>query len=257
MMKQYVLVHGGCHGAWSWYKVKPLLERAGHRVTVVDLTASGVNVSRVEEIQTLEDLAKPLLNVLESFGSDDKVILVAHSLGGIPAALAADMFASKISVAVFVTSFMPDTKNPPSYVFEKHVGEISEKERMNLEFGSYGTNDRPLMTVLLGPKYLEKMYLLSPIEDFELAKALVRVTPAITSNLTGTKSLTEQGYGSINRVYIVCGEDKGLSVDDQRWIIENSPVKEVMEIKGADHMPMFSKPLELCDCLLKIADKYA
>ena len=96
-----------------------MLEHSGHRVTVFDLTAHGVNMSRVEDIQTLEDFAKPLLEVLESFGSDDKVILVAHSLGGIPAALAADMFPSKISVAVFVTSFMPDTTNPPSYVFEK------------------------------------------------------------------------------------------------------------------------------------------
>lgn len=85
----------------------------------------------------------------------------------------------------------------------------------------------------------------------------MRVAPAITSNLTGTKSLTEQGYGSISRVYIVCGEDKGISVDFQRWMIQNSPVKEVMKINDADHMPMFSKPHELCDRLLKIADKYA
>ncbi|CAH8274069.1 unnamed protein product [Arabidopsis lyrata] len=256
-MKHYVLVHGGCHGAWCWYKVKPILEHSGHRVTVLDLTASGVNVSRVEDIQTLEDYAKPLLEVLESFGSDDKVILVAHSLGGIPAALAADMFPSKISVAVFVTSFMPDTTNPPSYVFEKLIGSITEEERMDLELGSYGTSEHPLMTAFLGPNYLKNMYLLSPIEDYELAKMLMRVAPAITSNLTGTKSLTEQGYGSISRVYIVCGEDKGISVDFQRWMIENSPVKEVMEINDADHMPMFSKPHELCDRLLKIADKYA
>ncbi|CAL9228241.1 unnamed protein product, partial [Arabidopsis halleri] len=223
-----------------------------------DHKPTGVNMSRVEDIQTLEDYAKPLLEVLESFGSDDKVILVAHSLGGIPAALAADMFPSKISVAVFVTSFMPDTTNPPSYVFEKLIGSITEEERMDLELGSYGTNEDPLMTAFLGPNYLKNMYRLSPIEDYELAKMLMRVAPAITSNLTGTKSLTEQGYGSITRVYyIVCGEDKGISVDFQRWMIENSPVKEVMVIKDADHMPMFSKPQELCDRLLKIADKYA
>lgn len=118
-MKQYVLVHGGCHGAWCWYKVKPVLEASGHRVTVVDLTASGVNMSRVEEIQSLEDYTKPLLKVLESFDSDDKAILVAHSLGGPSVGLAADMFPSKISVAVFVASFMPDITNPPSYTFEK------------------------------------------------------------------------------------------------------------------------------------------
>ncbi|KAG7544783.1 Alpha/beta hydrolase fold-1 [Arabidopsis suecica] len=256
-MKQYVLVHGGCHGAWCWYKVKPVLEASGHRVTVVDLTASGVNMSKVEEIQTLEDYAKPLLKVLESFGSEDKVILVAHSLGGISVGLAADMFPSKISVAVFITSFMPDTTNPPPYVFEKYLESVMEEDRLNMEFGTYGTHDRPLTTILLGTKYLaKKMYQLSPIADFELAKTLVRVGPAVTRNLTGTRSFTEEGYGSVTRVYIVCQEDKGLIEEFQRWIIENFPVEEVMEIKDADHMPMFSKPLELCDRLLRIADKY-
>jgi len=47
------------------------------------------------------------------------VILVAHSMGGIPAALAADIFSCKISAVVFLAAFMPDTRNPPAYVFEK------------------------------------------------------------------------------------------------------------------------------------------
>ncbi|GMP28137.1 hypothetical protein CsSME_00003813 [Camellia sinensis var. sinensis] len=33
-------------------------------------------------------------------------------------------------------------------------------------------------------------------------------------------------------------------------------VKEVKEIKGADHMAMFSKPREPCCCLLEIANKH-
>ena len=32
--------------------------------------------------------------------------------------------------------------------------------------------------------------------------------------------------------------------------------RDVVEIKGADHMAMLSKPQELCDSLLKIATKY-
>uniref|UniRef100_A0A1J3H7R4 Methylesterase 4 n=3 Tax=Noccaea caerulescens TaxID=107243 RepID=A0A1J3H7R4_NOCCA len=118
--KQFVLVHGLCHGAWCWYKVKTMLEAAGHCLTAVDLAASGINMTRLEEIQTLKDYTKPLLEFLSSLGSDeDKVILVAHSMGGIPAALAADIFPRKIAAIVFVTSFMPDTRNPPAYVIDK------------------------------------------------------------------------------------------------------------------------------------------
>lgn len=75
--KRFVLVHGLCHGAWTWYKLKTQLEAAGHCVTAVDLAASGINMTRLDEIQTLVDYSKPLLDILSSLGSDeDKVLLL-------------------------------------------------------------------------------------------------------------------------------------------------------------------------------------
>ena len=86
---------------------------------------------------------------------------------------------------------------------------------------------------------------------------LVRVNPVVTNNLAGTKSFSEERYGSVTRIYIICGEDNMIPEDYQRWMISNFPVKEVMEIKDADHMAMFSKPHEVCALLLEIACKYA
>ncbi|XP_024013895.1 methylesterase 4 isoform X2 [Eutrema salsugineum] len=257
--KQFVLIHGLCHGAWTWYKVKTQLEAEGHRVTAVDLVASGINMTKLEEIQTLIEYTKPLLDVLSSHGSDDeKVILVAHSMGGIPAALASDIFPRKIAAIVFVTSFMPDTKNPPAYVYEKSTSSTSQVEWLDTVFGIYGRPDRPLEFALVGPKFMAKnVYQLSPLEDLVLAKMLVRVNPIVTNNLAGTRSFSEERYGSVTRIYIVCGEDLTVPEDYQRWMISNFPPKEVMEIKDADHMAMFSKPQELCALLLEIADKYA
>ncbi|KAG2331705.1 hypothetical protein Bca52824_002885 [Brassica carinata] len=259
--KRFVLVHGLCHGAWTWYKLKTQLEAAGHCVTAVDLASSGINMTRLDEIQTLMDYSEPLIDILSSLGSDeDKVILVAHSMGGIPVALAADIFPSKIAAIVFVTSFMPDTRNPPAYVLE-NVSQIyyfSQMEWLDTVTGFYGRPDRPLRFALAGPKSMAKCaYQLSPLEDLVLARMLVRVNPIVTNNLAGTKSFSEERYGSVTRIYIICGEDNMIPVDYQRWMISNFPVKEVMEIKDADHMAMFSKPQELCARLLGIAHKYA
>ena len=60
----------------------------------------------------------------------------------------------------------------------------------------------------------------------------------------------------------MCDEDLAIPVEFQRWMIENSAlengaVEEVMEIKGADHMAMLSKPQELFHCLSEIAHKHA
>ncbi|KAJ4906072.1 Methylesterase 4 [Raphanus sativus] len=257
--KRFVLIHGLCHGAWTWYKVKPQLEAAGHCVTAVDLASSGINMTRLEEIQTLEDYCKPLLEFLSSLCSDEeKVILVAHSMGGISAALAADIFPCKVAAIVFLTSFMPDTRNPPAYVYEKFLRSIPREELLDTVLGKYGKPDCPLDFGLMGPKFLaKKLYQLSPRKDLELAKTLVRANPLVTNNLAGTKSFSEERYGSVIRIYIICGEDNAIPEDYQRWMISNFPVNEVMEIKDADHMAMFSKTQELCARLLGIADKYA
>ncbi|KAJ4872255.1 Methylesterase 4 [Raphanus sativus] len=257
--KRFVLIHGLCHGAWTWYKVKPQLEAAGHCVTAVDLASSGINMTRLEEIQTLEDYCKPLLEFLSSLCSDEeKVILVAHSMGGICAALAADIFPCKIAAIVFLTGFMPDTRNPPAYVYEKFLRSIPREEWLDTVLGKYGKPDCPLDFALLGPKFLaKKVYQLSPRKDLVLATMLVRANPVVTNNLAGTKSFSEERYGSVTRIYIICGEDNMIPGDYQRWMISNFPVKEVMEIKDADHMVMFSKTQELCARLLGIADKYA
>lgn len=90
-----------------------------------------------------------------------------------------------------------------------------------------------------------------------MAKLLVRVNPLVTNNLAGTRRFSEEGYGSIPRIYIICEEDNIIPKEYQRWIISNFPPSEVIKIKDADHMPMNSKPQELCACLLKIADTYA
>ncbi|KAG5621428.1 hypothetical protein H5410_006646 [Solanum commersonii] len=63
MKKHFILVHGACHGSWCWYKkaivrgcwLKPLLEAAGHKVTALDMAASGIDLRKIEELRTLVD----------------------------------------------------------------------------------------------------------------------------------------------------------------------------------------------------------
>lgn len=67
---------------------------------------------------------------------------------------------------------------------------------------------------------------------------------------------SKQGFGSVERVYIVCAQDKSIPVNFQRWQIETIGVALVKQINDADHMPMLSTPHQLCQSLLHIVDKY-
>ncbi|XP_038680207.1 salicylic acid-binding protein 2-like [Tripterygium wilfordii] len=254
----FVLVHGICHGAWSWYKVTPQLEAAGHRVTTLDLTASGINNKSIEDVRSFHDYSKPLLEILASIPSDEKVILVGHSLGGLNVALGMDYFPHKISVALFVSAYMPDTRHQSSYVVEKLNERTAADSWQDTQFANYSNSDPPLVSLLFGPKFLaSSLYQLSPVEDLELAKVLVRPGPRLQTGFARGDKYSNQGYGAVTRAYVICNEDKVIPVDFQRWMIKNYPAKEVREIKGADHMCMNSKPKQLSRHLLEIAHKYS
>ncbi|XP_058081409.1 methyl jasmonate esterase 1-like isoform X2 [Magnolia sinica] len=208
----FVLVHGGCHGAWSWFKLSTLLTSAGHQVTAIDLAACGVHPKRINEIGSFHDYTQPLMDLMASLSPHKRVILVGHSFGGVVISLAMERFPEKILVAVFVTAVMPNLASPPSIIVK---------------------------------------------EDHTLGTMLVRPGKPFQEDTSKENMLSKENYGSVSRVYIVCKEDELIKEDLQHWIIANNPPKEVMEIDGSDHMVMLSKPRELCDCLLEVAERYA
>ncbi|KAL2333622.1 hypothetical protein Fmac_014835 [Flemingia macrophylla] len=252
--KHYVLVHGACHGAWCWYKLKPRLESVGNLVTVLDLAASGINTKKIDDVDTFSEYSEPLLELLAKLPPNEKVILVGHSFGGMNIALAMDKFPDKVAVGVFLTAFAPDTEHKASYVLEKYYGSSSSAANSSdNELFQSGNKT----TFVFGPKYLSnKLYQASPIEDIELAKTLLRPVSLFMEDLTLKKSFSKQEYGSVPVAYIICTEDLAIPLDFQLWMIQNARINEVLEIKGADHMAMMSKANELRDSLLQIATKY-
>ncbi|EOA28860.1 hypothetical protein CARUB_v10025104mg [Capsella rubella] len=256
--QHFVLVHGSCHGAWCWYKVKPLLEAAGHRVTAVDLAASGIDRTKsITDVSTCEQYSEPLTKLLRALPNDEKVVLVGHSFGGLSLAIAMEMFPNKISVAVFLTAFMPDTKHSPSFVLEKYGSNLPGPEAwMGTEFEPYGSDNSGL-SMFFSPEFMKLgLYQLSPTEDLELGLLLKRPGSLFINNLSKMKNFSDEGYGSVPRAFIVCKEDKAIPEQHQKWMIDNFPVNLVVEIEKTDHMPMFCKPQQLCDHFMEIAYKF-
>jgi len=253
--KHYVLVHGVCHGAWCWYKVKPRLESAGHLVTVLDLAASGTNLKKIEDVNTILEYSEPLLQLMATIPPNEKVILVGHSLGGLNIALAMEKFPEKVAVGVFITALAPDVDHNASYVLEKYIESIPADEWLDTEYFQSGSKT----AMSFGPKFLSnKLYQQSSTEDLELAKILSRPGSLFMEDLIQQKNLfSKQGYGSVPHAFIVCDDDLAIPLKFQHWMIQNAGINNVFEIKGTDHMAMLCKPQELCDSLNHISVKYA
>nr|GFC73607.1 salicylic acid-binding protein 2-like [Tanacetum cinerariifolium] len=177
------------HGAWCWFKLKPLLESAGHRVSTFNVSASGTTDTKViQQIPTFYDYNTPLLDFMASIPPEEKVILVGHSLGV--------KFAKRTPQDTWLdTQFLP---------YSDQESEVS---------------------MLFGPKFVSsKLYQLCSDEDRELGKILIRPGSSFLKDLSNAKQFTEEGYGSVRRVFVLCDEDETIKEDFQRWMIDNSPV---------------------------------
>uniref|UniRef100_A0A1D1XMV6 Polyneuridine-aldehyde esterase n=1 Tax=Anthurium amnicola TaxID=1678845 RepID=A0A1D1XMV6_9ARAE len=256
--KHFVLVHGSCHGAWCWYKLATLLSAAGHRVTAPDLAACGTDARRIDDVKTFSEYSQPLTEVMRGLPQGEKVVLVGHSFGGLSLSLAMDRFPEKVAAGVFVTAFMPDSSSNPSYVLDEYVKRTPRASWVDNKVSFDRGPDKPSTSMLFGPKFLSsRLYNFCSPEDITLAMSLIRVGCLFQEDLSGEPPFSAQTYGSVKTVYILCDEDLTIPMEFQRWMTENHAVDEVRVVEGADHMPMLSKPRELCQHLLDIARKYA
>ncbi|KAF9611392.1 hypothetical protein IFM89_032061 [Coptis chinensis] len=63
-MHHFVLVHGRSWSRSLQYKVKTLLESARHQVTALNLAASGINVTKLNEVDTMLEYSRPLIEFM-------------------------------------------------------------------------------------------------------------------------------------------------------------------------------------------------
>ena len=91
----------------------------GHLVTALDMAASGIHRKDIHEVHSKHEYSQPLLEMMAALPPNEKVILVGHSLGAFNLAVAMEKFPQKVSVAVFLTAFMPDTQHQPSHVLDQ------------------------------------------------------------------------------------------------------------------------------------------
>lgn len=254
--KHFVLVHGSGHGAWCWYKIATLLRLAGHKITALDLAASGIDLLQAKSLQSISEYFKPLRDVMEGLASHERVILVGHSLGGLALSQVMEKFPERITLAVFVSALMPGPELNVSTLNQESLRRSPPVLDSHYTYDN-GPNNPPT-TFSFGPTFLAStVYQLSPIEDLTLANMLLRPLRLFSDeDMSRQITLSQKNYGSVRRIVVLSEEDKLVPKDLVEWMIRHNPPDEVLKVKGSDHMVMMSKPAELGAILQKTASKY-
>ncbi|KAI5568093.1 hypothetical protein POPTR_013G158200v4 [Populus trichocarpa] len=243
----FVLVHGVCHGAWCWYKIRCLMEKSGHKVTCLDLKSAGIDQSNPNTILTFDEYnAPPLTRFLSNLPDNEKVILVGHGAGGLSLTDAIHRFARKIRMAIYVAANMlkhgsdQDIKDGDPDVSE--YGEVADLE--------YGMGlDQPPTSIIIKEEFQKRLlYHMSPKEDTILASMLLR--PGPVRALKGARFEGGKDADSVPRIYIKTLHDQMLKPMKQEQMIKRWQPCQVLVLES-DHSPFFSTPSLLLDLISK------
>ncbi|KAK9201462.1 hypothetical protein WN944_016665 [Citrus x changshan-huyou] len=257
MMSHFVMVHGASHGAWSWFKVRALLETSGYKVTCLDLKSAGIDRTDPNTVFTLEEYNKPLINLLHNLPHNEKVILVGHSIGGLNVTDAINRFGyGKIHTAVYVAADMSDRRTEdvkvlfPASINQGAAQNGISPDMFELEY-ALGPDKFPTSIMVKKEYQRELYYHMSPVEDSTLASMVLKPAPARVFACAPFEGGPPDA-AKVRRVYIRTLNDHLFKLENQDAMIAKCNPSQIFNI-DSEHCPFFSNPLVLSGLLVQLA----
>ena len=238
-MSTFVLVPGAWHGAWCWYRIAPILVRAGHAVIAPDLPSLGRDRTPIADV-SLAVWANHVCRQIDA--AAEPVVLVGHSRGGAVISEAAERRPDRIASLVYLTAFLLRDGETLLDVAQKAESSLVVPNMVVAEDQSSLTVREEIVA--------DAFYAQCPAEDVFLAQSLL-LPEAAAPNATPVH-VTAANFGRVPKVYIECLRDKAIPIALQRSMARDSGCPIVASL-DTDHSPFFSRSDELVESLLQIA----
>lgn len=223
-MSDILLVHGSCHGAWCWRDLVPALEAHGHSVRAMNMPSHGGDSTPLEEV-TLDGCAQSVVDAL-----GDNTVVVAHSWGGFPATLAADIAPDRFQSLIYLCAYVPREglslvdmrKLAPRQPILKAV----DRGEDGMSYGVF-------------PEHAQEVFYADcPAGTTEYA--LTHLSAQATLPQT-TPALLGEGHTKVPRSYIRTLYDNAIPTEFQAEMVADWPREDVYEM-ATSHSPFFADP---------------
>ena len=221
-----LFIHGAGLGGWIW---NDLSTKLAMPTLAVDLPAR--NKPKEQRAQlSLEAYASDVMNQVNAW-QVDKIIVVAHSLGGVIGLEVAARLESKLAGFIAVCAATP--KSGGSF-----ISALPFPQRIIM----------PLVLRLAGtqpPAASIKAGLCNDLSEAQATEVIEKFTPesaGVFTDKTHYKELT------VPSLYIRTTKDKEYSLSMQTKLAQNLPNAQIADV-DAGHLPMLSKPGELSELI--------
>ncbi len=221
------LVHGAYHGAWCWERLRPELERRGHRVVTMDLPTPDPQQGAADYAGAVEAALDAMPNPA------GPPVLVGHSMAGLVIPIVATH--RPVHRLVFLTAFLP---RPGVSANEQRAEEPIDGRYplASAEWTDLGDD-----VWLVGPRTARELFFHdAPREVARWATERLRAQAyRVMAEPTPLAAWPDVPMSSI-----VCADDRAVNPDWVRRVASDRLGVEAIELPGG-HDPFLSRPAEL------------
>jgi pimeloyl-ACP methyl ester carboxylesterase len=195
--KEFVLVHGACHGAWCWEAVTGRLNARGHRVVALDLPGHGRRAGEHARA-SVATYARAVVDAMALEGIS-RGIVVGHSMGGIVIPKVAEAAPERVAHLVFLAGVvLPDGGS----LFEVHLSPPTRALMRAMAQGA-GNGTIPFPALFAWSRWLNDLPLGHPM----VQAALPRLTPQPLRPFVERVDMRRFFAMSVPRTYVRCLKD--------------------------------------------------
>lgn len=229
-MKEFVLVHGACHGAWCWDAVTEKLIAHGYRVVAPDLPGHGRRASEYSTASVV-NYARAVVDAMAREGIS-RGIVVGHSMAGLVIPKVAEFAPERVAHLVFLAAVVvPDGGS----LFETHFSpQVRALIQGLAQARGNGTYLYP--AEVAWARWMNDLPRHHPVAQV----ALTRLTPQPLRPMLEHVNLTRFYAMRIPRTYVRCLKDMAVPSDRALAYARRLGVKPV-DLDG-DHDAMLSAP---------------
>jgi pimeloyl-ACP methyl ester carboxylesterase len=260
------------HGSWCWGPVTQHLAGLGVPAVAVDLAGHGLDAgspparwrrpfdpvgyatepSPVATV-TASSAAETLVGQLRRIGGGRPCLVVAHSMGGVVATVAAEQAPELFAEVVYLSAFAPVGGRPAAHylALPENAGDrvtpllVADPARtgaLRLDTGDPGQH----------PILREVFY--GDVDEATADAAIALLSPDGPAGILGEPvTVTAGRFGALPHTYLVCTKDHVVPEALQRLLVAeidsvSSQKTTVLELDSS-HSPFLSRPRELAEVI--------
>jgi pimeloyl-ACP methyl ester carboxylesterase len=232
-MTTFALLHGGQHGGWCWDLVVDELAARGFRAVAPDMPIEDPAAGAREWAQSVSDALGD---------TDDDVVAVAHSMGGMALPVLAAM--RPVRRMVFLGAVVP----VPGMSFLEYLGTPEGAQAVTMPMGPDQEPDELGRGACSWATARTYFYPDVP-EDLARSSWEKLRSNALTVFVEPCPLDT---WPDVPSTSLVLTEDAAVSPDWQRLVARGRLGSDLVELPGS-HSPFLTRPAELADALVRIA----